>query len=75
MHATHLVITALLCLGLLGACSGPDTQEPPPPQAEETHVPGVLHDQFEALNKAKTLQKKLQKQQAAQQQQFEDRPN
>jgi hypothetical protein len=75
MHAKHLVITGLLCLGLLGACTGSDTQEPSSAQAEETHVPGVLHDQFKALDKAKTLQHKLQKQQAAQEQQFEDRSN
>ena len=75
MHAKHLVIAVLLCLGLLGACTGSDTQKPPPAQAGETDVPGILHDQFKALDKAKTLQNKLQQEQAAQQRQFEDRPN
>jgi hypothetical protein len=75
MHAKHLIIAALLCLGLLGACTRSDTQEAPPEHAEKTHVPGILHDQFKALDKAKTLQNKLQKEQAAQQQQFEDRHN
>ena len=74
MHVKHLSIAGLLCLGLLGACTNSDTQQPPPAQAEETHVPGILHDQFEALDKAKSLQKKLQQEQAAQQQQF-DRSN
>ena len=74
MHAKHLVLYALMCLGLLGACTNSDTQQSPPAQAKETHVPGILHDQFEALDKAKSLQKKLQQEQAAQQQQF-DRSN
>jgi hypothetical protein len=75
MHAKHLVLLGLLCLGLLGACTNSDTQQPPSAQADETHVPGILQDQFEALDKAKSLQKKLQQEQAAQQQQFEDRSN
>jgi len=75
MHAKHLVIAVLLGLGLLGACTGSDPQEPPPAQADEPHMPGILHDQFKALDKAKTLQNKLQQGQAAQQRQFEDRPN
>jgi len=75
MHAKYLVITVLLCLGLLGACTRSDTEEAPPAHAEKTHVPGILYDQFEALDKAKTLQNKLQKGQSAQQQEFEDRHN
>jgi hypothetical protein len=75
MYAAHLTIACLLCLGLISACTGSDTEETPPAHAEERPVPGILHDQFEALDKAKSLQKKLQQEQAAQQQQFEDRSN
>jgi len=72
MHATSLIFTSLLCLGLLGACTGADNQEQPPAQAEETRIPGVLQNQFDALDKTKSLQNKLQKQQTSQQRQVDD---
>jgi hypothetical protein len=75
MHATYLVILGLLCLVLFSGCADSTSQAPSATHAEESHAPGILHDQFEALDKAKALQQELQKKQAAQERQFEDRSN
>ena len=72
-YTIQIGFTCLLCLGLLGACTGSDTQKESSAQTEESRIPGALQNQFGALDKAKSLQNKVQKQQAAQQRQFDDR--
>ena len=74
-NATYIVITSLLCLGFLVACTGADAPQEPPAQAKEPRIPGVLQNQFGALDKAKSLQNKVQKQQDAQQRQFDAHRN
>ena len=75
MRSKRILFTSLLCLGLLGACTGADTPEEPPAKTEESRIPGALQNQFGALDKAKLLQNKAQKQQAEQQRQFDSQSN
>ena len=72
MRVKYVMFTSLLCLGLLVACTGTDTQEEPPAQPEATRIPGALQNQFGALDKAKSLQNKMRAQQAAQERQLDD---
>ena len=71
MRAKHLMVTSLLCFGLLGACTGANAPEEPSSQAEDSRIPEALQNQFGALDKAKDLQNKVQKQQTAQERQFD----
>ena len=71
MRAKRIIIASLLCLGLLGACTGSDTPEEPTAKTEESRIPGAIQNQFGALDKAKNLQNKVQKQQNAQERQFD----
>ena len=75
MRAKRIIVASLLCLGLLGACTGADTPEEPTAKTEESRIPGALQNQFGALDKAKSLQNKVQKQQAEQQRQFDGQSN